>query len=157
MLLFSISGKECTMDEKWYSVEQISEMLHFHPRTLRRYITEGRLRANKVGKEYRISGHDLSVFIEGHGLPALEGTEQQSEAEVSAVVDIAVKNKDEADRIERTLFAAMNSKDKSYGRSTANIQRSVGSEKLRVMLWGSIAFIMAILECISSLTDNREV
>jgi excisionase family DNA binding protein len=143
------------MSEKWYSVEQVSEMLDFHPRTLRRYITEGKLRANKVGKEYRISGHDLSVFIEGAGL-LLHEEGKKLRTEVSAVVDIEPASREEADRIERTLLAVMNSKDQSYGSSSANLQRSAGNERLRVMLWGSIEFISTMLECISSLTNERE-
>lgn len=144
------------MDDKWYSVEQIADMLNFHPRTLRRYINEGKLRASKVGKEYRISGHDLSVFIEGRGLPETQ-EEQNVKPEVSAVVDIETAGKDEADRIERTLLAAMNSKDQSYGKASANIQRSAGNEKIRVMLWGQIDFTIQILQCISTLTGEREV
>jgi excisionase family DNA binding protein len=140
------------MSEKWYSVEQIADMLHFNPRTLRRYITEGKLRASKVGKEYRVSGHDLSIFIEGRGLPDTKD-EQKSRPEVSAVVDVAC-NKEDADRIERTLIAALNSKDPSYGNSTANIQR--GIDKMRITLWGSIDFVIPMLECVSMLTKERE-
>lgn len=52
------------MEEKYYSVEQISEMLNIHPKTIQRYIREGKLRAGKIGKSWRVTGHDLSVFME---------------------------------------------------------------------------------------------
>lgn len=147
------------MKEKWYSVEQVSEMLGLHPKTLRRYITEGKLRAGKVGKQYRISGHDLSVFVEGSGLHFNETDKQESfipSVDVSAVADITVRGRDEADRIERTLIAALNAKDASYGESSVSIQRSGGDNKMRVMLWGGASFIAAMLECICSLTGSAE-
>jgi excisionase family DNA binding protein len=146
------------MDDKWYSVEQVADMLRLHPKTLRRYITEGKLRAGKLGKQYRISGHDLSVFVEGRGMAELEASKDDAgpKAEVSAVVDIAVRGREEADRIESTLLAALNTKDPSYGLSSANIQRSANDGKLRIMLWGSPAFIIAMLECVSVFTENRQ-
>jgi excisionase family DNA binding protein len=36
------------MDGKYYTVEQIAEMLQIHPKTIQRYIREGKLRANKI-------------------------------------------------------------------------------------------------------------
>jgi excisionase family DNA binding protein len=53
------------MAEKLYTVEQISAMIEMHPKTVQRYIREGRLKAQKIGKAWRVGGHDLSVFLEG--------------------------------------------------------------------------------------------
>lgn len=147
------------MNDRWYTVDQISEMLKLHPRTLRRYINEGKLRANKVGKQFRISGHDLSIFVEGQKISGIEemATGIRPRSEVSAVADIDTAGRDDADRIERTLLAAMNSKDPSYGRSSASIQRSAGNEKIRVVLWGSIDFVITMLEYVSLLTNGRDV
>lgn len=143
------------MDEKWYSVEQAADMLRLHPKTLRRYITEGKLRANKVGKQYRINGHDLSIFVEGRD--EYPDTEEFSAGiEVSAVADIPVRGRDEADRIESMLIAALNSKDPSYGVSSANVQRSAGGGKVRVMLWGTPQFITAMLECIAAINERDQ-
>lgn len=146
------------MNDKWYSVDQAADMLSLHPKTLRRYINEGKLRANKVGKQYRISGHDLSVFVEGRDI--IPGREREDDCvcsiDVSAVADIAVRSGGEAERIERTLIAALNSKDSSYGSSSMSIQRQAGTNKLRVMLWGTPVFITVMLECISALAGRNE-
>lgn len=149
------------MDNKYYSVEQISHMLGFHPKTIRRYINEGKLRANKVGKQYRISGHDLSVLVEGFGLDISDLNGQianntSNSITVSAVVDISVHDKDEADRISNTLIAAMNNKDPAYGKSTLNVQRINNGQKIRVMLWGTLFFVETVLGCISVLDDQKE-
>lgn len=38
------------MNKDYYTVNQISNMLNIHPKTIQRYIREGKLRAAKVGK-----------------------------------------------------------------------------------------------------------
>ena len=143
------------MDEKFYSVDDISTMLGIHPKTTRRYITKGKLRAAKIGKQYRIAGHDLSVFLERHGDAAAHTAMPQTHRiDVSAVVDIAVANQDRADRISATVLAAANAKDPAYGQSTVNIQQN--GNKLRVMLWGTVRFITAMLECVDMMNDQNQ-
>lgn len=52
------------MNEVYYNVEQIAQILNIHPKTVQRYIREGKLRAVKLGKSWRVTGHDLSMFVE---------------------------------------------------------------------------------------------
>ena len=52
------------MEDNFYTIDQIAEMLGMHQKTIRKFITEGKLGASKVGKQWRISGHNLSVFME---------------------------------------------------------------------------------------------
>ncbi len=145
------------MNDKWYTVEQVSQMLKLHPKTVRRYITQGKLRASKVGKQYRIGGHDLSLFVGERGEFEPAAIEEEfPKIDVSAVVDIEVKDKDKVDRIESTIIAALNTKDPSYGNSTVNMQRTQDGKKLRIMLWGSIVFITTMLESISVLCESKE-
>ncbi len=138
------------MEETYYSVDDVSTMLGIHPKTVRRYITEGKLRAAKLGKQYRISGHDLSVFMEAHGGTA---PPQPVRIDVSAVVDITAE-RDRADRISASVLAAANAKDPSYGQSTINVQQN--GDRLRIMLWGTAKFIAVILECLEAMANNTE-
>ncbi len=46
----------------FYSVEQVAELLNLHVKTVRGYVHDGRLKATKVGKQYRISREDLAAF-----------------------------------------------------------------------------------------------
>jgi excisionase family DNA binding protein len=45
-----------------YSVDQVAEMLGLHVKTVRGYVHDGRLKATKVGRQYRISADDLAAF-----------------------------------------------------------------------------------------------
>jgi excisionase family DNA binding protein len=47
------------------SVEQVAEILKLHVRTVRNYVRDGRLRATRIGKQYRIALSDLEAFTGG--------------------------------------------------------------------------------------------
>lgn len=146
------------MEEKYYSVEQIAKMLDIHPKTIQRYIREGKLRANKIGKSWRITGHDLSVFTENvnAGLPDEQNIPAEDRVKVSSVVDIFVYGRDDAMRIANTLTALLNSKPPEYGSSSMHTQYIESENKVRVTLWGGIRFMEAIFGTIAVLTDQNE-
>ena len=85
------------MIEDYYTVEQISSLLKIHPKTVQRYIREGKLRATKIGKGWRVAGHDLSAFTESETFEK-PNLENQAERRVtaSAVIDIMTQGKEEA-------------------------------------------------------------
>lgn len=146
------------MDQEYYTVEQISAMLSIHPKTIQRYIRQGKLYASKIGKGWRITGHDLSVFTKS-AKKSLDthssGSAMQPEdrVKVSSVIDIDVDDRDDAIRIVNTLSAALNVKPPEYGRSTMNAQFLETEYKVRVTLWGNIPFMSDMFSFISALTE----
>ncbi len=148
------------MPETYYSTEQAAKLLKMHIKTVQRYIREGKLRANKVGKSWRITGHDLSVFA--------EGTQERAESpvnmdmpldervKISAVADIEAINREEAIRIMNTLTAVMNVKPPEYGTSTFTAQYLEPDRKIRLMLWGNLPFMEAMISYISALTGQKD-
>jgi excisionase family DNA binding protein len=49
------------MSSDLHTVEQAAERLKLHPKTVLRMIREGRLKATRLGKAYRIAGADLDA------------------------------------------------------------------------------------------------
>lgn len=141
------------MNEAYYSAEQIAQILHIHPKTVQRYIREGRLRAAKIGKSWRVSGHDFSVFAEAGTQPS-DRTDVPGKKRVTAssVVEIEVAGKDEAVRILNTMTAAMNGKPPEYGRSSLHAQFLEHENKVRLTLWGEPVFLAAALDAVAALT-----
>ncbi len=149
------------MQEKYYTTEQAANLLKIHPKTMQRYIREGKLRANKVGKSWLITGHDLSVFAEGTRENAKESVSREALEKTgcvkfSAVADIEVPAKDDAIRIMNALTSAMNSKPPEYGTSSLQVQYIEQERKVRVMLWGSAKFMEALAGSIAALTETLE-
>ena len=139
------------MQETYYTVEQISQMLQMHPKTVQRYIREGKLRAVKVGKGWRISGHDLSVFTE-----SVPKNGEAPTAVVSCVADVYAADKSTAIRITNTLEAGLNSKPAGYGECSLQTQYIPEEQKLRVTLYGNARVCAAMLETIAMLTEQPE-
>jgi excisionase family DNA binding protein len=84
-----------------YSVEQVAERLGLHVRTIRSYVRDGRLKAVKIGKQYRIAHADLAALT-GEPTPAAG----PGRAEVSSIVQVDGLAPGSADRISTLLTAA---------------------------------------------------
>jgi excisionase family DNA binding protein len=136
------------MDKAYYNVEQVAKMLSIHPKTIQRYIREGKLTATKIGKSWRVSEHDLNRFAkkanaDSNEFEAVDEARERTKA--SSVVDILVNNKDEAIRIINTLTAVMNMKPAEYGQASMHAQFIEQDNIVRFSLWGNIQFMSAIL------------
>ena len=139
------------MDESLYTVDRIAELLHMHPKTIQRYIREGKLRAAKLGKSWRVTGHDLSVFLQAHDIrpAAVPAPEVQApRVRASAVVDITVSGEDEANRFLSALQAAMQSRPPEWGQASLVTQYVMAESLARISLWGSAAFMAAVFDII---------
>jgi excisionase family DNA binding protein len=162
------------MEEKFYTIDKIAEILGMHHKTIRKFITEGKLKANKVGKQWRISGHDLSIFMENNNVNIRNKNEVENEKiefsngevdinnkinkiNISTVVDINGVDIDECRRISNMLLAVMNSKDSKMCNSTINIKHYQKEKNLKVMLWGDIEFTKEMLDFISMLTQSNDM
>lgn len=159
------------MENQFYTIDKIAEILGMHHKTIRKFITEGKLAASKVGKQWRISGHDLSLFMEKNNVnindkkiseesnidfvtigEVKENAKQK--INVSTVMDINDVDKEEYFRISNTLIAVMNCKDPKMGKSTINMKYDEKENRLRVLLWGNVRFIEEMLNSISMLVEQ---
>lgn len=141
--------------EHYYTVDQISQMLSIHPKTVQRYIREGKLRASKIGKSWRVSGHDLSLFAEDNTIEPVT-LPIKDRATSTSVIDIQVEGKDEAYRIITTLNAAMNAKPSEYEDASLATQFIERERTVRLMLWGGLPFMVTICNMIQLYMDGQK-
>lgn len=50
-------------EEKYYTIEEVAKMLKVVYLTVYRWIQDGKLKAYKAGKQYRIKKQDLDNFV----------------------------------------------------------------------------------------------
>ncbi|MFC0097229.1 helix-turn-helix domain-containing protein [Micromonospora marina] len=91
------------MSNDMYSVEQVADLLGLHVRTVRGYIRSGRLRATRIGKQYRIARADLDALT---GRPAVSAAGPA--AEVSSVLRLDGVDRAAADRLATLVLAGVN-------------------------------------------------
>jgi excisionase family DNA binding protein len=146
------------MNNTYYTVEQVADLLSLHPKTVQRYIREGKLRATKLGKGWRVAGHDLSVFAENvhpAGGPVADGR-GAGDVTVSAVADIRDSGREAAIRVMNALTASVNAKPPEYGRSSLHTQYIETEAKVRVTLWGGARFTAVMMDAVAALTESEE-
>ncbi len=95
------------MEQDLYTVEQVAELLNLHVKTVRNYVKEGRLKAVRIGKQYRIAGEDLAA-ITGRPVASFrpEPVGRIRHVEVSSIVEIDAISPELANRLTNGLMAA---------------------------------------------------
>jgi excisionase family DNA binding protein len=135
------------MAQELYSVEQVAERLGLHVRTIRNYVRDGRLKAVRIGKQYRIARADLEALT-GGPVPAIprENADRARSVEVSAVVAIDAVGRATADRVSNTLVAAA---------AGVRLQAIYDEERahLKVVLFGDPAETAAMLHIVDTLLN----
>ena len=155
------------MNNNMFTVEQVAKMLDLHPRTIRRFIREEKLKARKVGGQWRISQQNLEPFIGEESLNERKNPQQpelvqkqikgnissKAKAYVSSVVDVFVENAEDAMRISNSIFAVMNCKDPLYGETRCDYVFYEDELKARFILWGKPLFISQLLGLIAEISE----
>lgn len=142
------------MPPDFYSVEQIAERLGLHVRTVRNYVREGRLRAVRIGKQYRIAREDLEAMT-GRPAAALEPEPvlRERHVEVSSIVEIDAVSPDTASRVTNLLGGAYNGR--RAGDEPLRIETIYDAERARmkIILVGGMETTASFFKVISAVLE----
>jgi excisionase family DNA binding protein len=140
------------MPQELYSVEQVANRLGLHVRTIRNYVRDGRLKAVRIGKQYRIAREDLEAFT-GTPAAALEVDESTRTVEASSIVHIDAVTRAEADRITTHVIGSLNQPD--VGRLRAEAVYDEDRAVLKLIILGDLAPTAELLRLINLMTERR--
>jgi excisionase family DNA binding protein len=73
-------------ESRMYSLDQVAERLGLHVRTVRAYVRNGRLKAIRIGKQYRVAREELEAIVGTSN--SREAVSRRRRAEVSSVVQM---------------------------------------------------------------------
>ncbi len=92
------------MPAEYMSVDQVAAHLHLHVRTVRAYVRKGRLKAIRIGKQYRITPEDLEAFTGRPVTPVVpESIASRRHVDVTVIVHVDAINAEEAQRLKDLL------------------------------------------------------
>ena len=140
------------MSQELFSVDQVAAQLGLHVRTVRNYVRDGRLKAVRIGKQYRIAREDLEALT-GGPRAAPSGTDSESSrrhAEVSSIVLVDAIGFDAASRITNALMAA--AKGRTESDSPLRIDTIYDQERarLKVILSGGLTTTASLLKFVNA-------
>jgi len=155
------------MSEEVYTVEQFAERLKLHPKTILRFIRDGRLRAVKVGKSYRILRTEMEAMtgispeIFKGAIEAYRGVlERKSDlhgertgARVTSIVDLNHVAADAAQRMARMLSAARMGQEAHAQPMSLDVAYDPATRILKVIIVGSLADTAAMLKMVEVLSE----
>ena len=119
-----------------YSLEQVAERLGLHVRTVRGYVRSGRLKAVRIGKQYRVTREDLEALT---GPTVDEAVPRHRHVEVSSMVQIDAVSPETARRVTSLLVGA--AKAPRDDRSPLRVETIYDDRqaKMRVIVIGSLS------------------
>lgn len=136
------------MSQELYSVEQVAERLGLHVKTVRSYVREGRLKAVRIGKQYRIAREDLEAMT-GRPEPAPEPVTRNRHVEVSSIVEIDAISPEAANHLSMSLVSAA---------SGIRIEAIYNQERarLKIILVGDLEKNASYLKFISAMLELKK-
>jgi excisionase family DNA binding protein len=139
------------MTDHLYSAEEVAARLNLHVRTVRRYIRDGRLKAKRIGKEYRITRADLDEFAGSAGATAVAATRHVI---ASTVVDVSAISPGESHRVTTMVMAAVNARkgEADFPRIDTIYYEEHG--RLRITITGSLVLTYELLRMINVLLED---
>lgn len=137
------------------SPEEVAEKLGFNVRTIRRYIRDGRLKATRIGKQYRITANDFHVFVgSNQSTRSSASAARTRRVVVSTTTDIHAISPSERDRVTTVLFGAFNTPGVRAGTHLECIYYEEEGT-LRIVVNAELEFTSAVLRLIDLvLSDN---
>ncbi|MFG2008569.1 helix-turn-helix domain-containing protein [Micromonospora sp. NPDC048868] len=139
------------MSEEMYSVEQVAERLGLHVRTVRGYIRAGRLRAVRIGKQYRIARADLDALT-GRSAPArpVGGTA----VEVSSILQIDGVDRAAADRLATLVLAAANTTHHPAHPLRIQTVHDEERNRMKIVILGGASATAELLQLVDAVLDG---
>jgi excisionase family DNA binding protein len=149
------------MNTKLYSIKELSKVLDLHPKTIQRFIHEGKITAKKIGRTWRVSETDLKAFCHDElaDNPVPKGSVSydtlKDRISVSAVIEIKEQNSEEASRISNSMMAMLNSDKESDGKSRFDFFYYPEIEKAKYVFYGTPKFIERIIGTFDLLCSSK--
>lgn len=144
------------MSQQLYSVEQVADLLGLHVKTVRTYVRDGRLKAVRIGKQYRIAREDLEVFT-GHPVaaPARETARRQRHVEVSSIVQIDAISFDAMSRLSTMIVGSATGRPDDDQRLRIETFYDEERASLKIIVVGGLDSSAEMLKLINMLVEQQ--
>ena len=137
-----------------YTIERVAELLNLHVKTVRGYVRRGRLKAKRIGKQYRIARRDLEEFA---GTSALDEPPQVSRTRhviASTILDADAVPRETADRISTMVLAGLNTRQGDESAPRVDVIYYPEQARLRVTVNASPDVAIELMRIVKTLLED---
>jgi excisionase family DNA binding protein len=140
------------MPEELCTVDFAATQLKLHPKTILRFIREGRLRATRVGKAYRILRADLDAFS---GIPVREAG-PSGDVWVTTIVDLPGVDAELARQWSKQVTSALLAKPRGRAAVRADVIYEPERSHLKIIVVGAPRESLQLLGLINLWLEQYE-
>jgi len=137
-------------ETRLYSLEQVAERLGLQVRTVRSYVRNGRLKAIRIGKQYRVTRESLEDLT-GAALKS-DAVTRHRQVEVSSVVQVDAVSVDTARRVANHLVGTAKAPRDDSALRVETIYDEERSQ-LKVIVIGSLPSAANVFRSLSVLLE----
>ncbi len=134
-----------------YSLDQVAVRLGLHVRTVRAYVRTGRLRAIRIGKQYRVAREELEALIGTSNLR--EAVARRRSAEVSSVVQMDAVTQNMVIRVSDHLRNAVKTPRDDGSALRVETIYDQGRAHLKVIVIGSLSAVANVFGLLGAILD----
>lgn len=149
------------MKDKYYTVDEAATKIGVHPKTIRRYIYNGKLAAQKIGGQWRVyedaienylnscektccnneaSHDDFCVFMDN------DYFESDDTLQLCTIVDYYVQSSKDVKPMASIVMDIVTDFEKDKGKCRFNYVYDHTENKARFVFWGTPTFIEAVVK-----------
>jgi excisionase family DNA binding protein len=138
-------------ESRMYSLDQVAERLGLHVRTVRTYVRTGRLKAIRIGKQYRVAREELESIV-GAG-NSRDAVARRRRAEVSSVVQMDAVTEITALRVADHLRSTVKTPRDDGSALRVETIYDQGHAHLKVIVIGSLSAAAHIFGLLGAILD----
>jgi excisionase family DNA binding protein len=135
----------------FYSLNQVADRLGLHVRTVRAYVRSGRLKAIRIGKQYRVAQEDLESIT---GETDARRSARRRRAEVSSVVKMAAVTENMMHRVTDHLRTAVKAAREDDSELRVETIYDQGHAELNVIVIGSLSAAAGVFGLLGAVLDT---
>jgi excisionase family DNA binding protein len=135
-----------------YSLEQVAQRLGLHVRTVRAYVRTGRLKAIRIGKQYRVAREELEAIVATSH--TREAVARRRRAEASSVVQMDAVTENTALRVADHLRDAVKAPRDDDSALRVETIYDPGHAHLKVIVIGSLSSAAYIFVLLGAILDG---
>lgn len=151
------------MASDYFTIDQVSEKLGIHAKTVRRYINSGKISAQKIAGSWRINPESLNVYLDscdskGHEKSTIskddfcifmdnEYFDSEDSLQVCSIIDCFVSN-DNVKELLKEVMGIVAEYSLENKKSRFNYVYDDAENKIRLVFWGTPSFMYSIMNVV---------